>query len=89
MKNTEIKDFNVRVKVGQKVTITYDGNTRTFDNRKNCNQSLWQMCEDMVLNDLQDYWDDLDYIPTDDSENLELYKNKERQLMNRCKIKFH
>jgi len=95
MKNTDIKDFNCRVKIGQKVTITYDGYSRTFDNRKNNNQSLWQMCEGMILDDLQYWWDYADdglfsnYKESTMQKNSENYHKKENQLMNKCKIKFH
>ena len=87
MKNTNRKDFYENVENGQKVTVNFRDNSYTFMNEK-CmvGRSLYDMCDFMIGNDLQDYWDyNLECGEKGDIK----YRREEDRLMNLVKIVFH
>jgi hypothetical protein len=82
--NTDLPNFHKKVETDTIVTITYKGSSMTFKNCKWNEMSLWEMCEFLILGDLQYFWDSqLDLTKS------EVYNRKEKQLMNECEIKFH
>ena len=87
MKNTKRKDFYTTVKVGTSVTMIYDGMKMTFKNEDLANsKSLWEMCEYMMGDDLQAFWDgQLDLS----EDNWDAETKEEERLMNLVKIIFN
>lgn len=83
MKNTKRKDFYKSVEEGRKVKVTFRGMSMTFVSDLANSMSLWDMCEYMILDELQSFWDgELDLKKTN------IYHKKEEELMNECKIEF-
>lgn len=83
MKNTKRKDFYKSVEEGRKVKVTFRGMSMTFVSDLANSMSLWDMCEYMILDELQSFWDgELDLKKTN------IYHKKEGELMNECKIEF-
>ena len=87
MKNTNRKDFHTDVEVDVSVTVIYEGFRWTFKNEP-CMvpKSLYDMCEFMIDEDLQNFWDG----QLDLSEANWGAEDKERdRLMNLVKIVFN
>lgn len=83
MGNTNRKDFHKWVEDGKKVKVTFRGMSMTFASKLGNRMSLWDMCEYMILDELQSFWDgELDLKKTN------MYHKKEDELINECKIKF-
>jgi hypothetical protein len=83
MGNTNRKDFHKWVEDGKKVKVTFRGMSMTFASKLANRMSLWDMCEYMILDELQSFWDgELDLKKTN------IYHKKEDELINECKIEF-
>ena len=83
MKNTNRKDFHKWVEDGKKVKVTFRGVSQIFASELANRMTLWDMCEYMILNELQSFWDgELDL------KDSKKWHKKEEELMNECKIEF-
>ena len=85
MKNTNRKDFHKSIQGKGKVKVTFRGMSETMPHANGLanRMSLWDMCEYMILTELQGWWN-----YNLDCDDLHKYDRKEKELMNECKIEF-